>query len=1196
MKIHFKVKLLQLVAGAAALFISQAASLAAPSAELRVDSKWDGGFTGTVTIKNAGSVPINGWTLNFDLNRNIAGSWSAVQKSKSGSTYTFANESWNGKIPVGGSVTFGMQVDGAARDAVFSNAKLNGTAIASTTVGNTGGSNPDGGGTATTDIVFQEDASGELLQFVLAAGTTNYQFKNTGTYSAVSNNPAVATVSVAAGKLVVTAKKAGRASIRITESTSQKKRVIGVRVNNPDGTAPGLPNYLAIGSVSEDATPDLEFWSDFGTATKNKRADIRYIYLNGGASNSIGDGWNWRVLNNGERATRFVEESLRLGMIPFFVWYNIPDSGESYYTDKQHIESATYMQGYFADLKHALEITREAAGGEIVGWVLEPDSLGYFAQNDPGTPDTIVARTDAAYTSGVLKAGVDPAFPNTLKGLVQAINYTIRKYQPTAYFGWQFNLWASPAGGFTNAGITGKGLARLTDTQGLAKGRNAIYREGKAVADYYVSAGILSSDADFISIDKYGLDAGFENKNDDPSQSTWFWNAEHWTNYLVFVNALHDVTGLPVTLWQIPVGRINSSTAISPYTSQRFPSLPNTTRKYEDSAATYFFGDTFSTTAARAAYFGATDGGVSKVTANGNTLTWGEHLSLARDAGVNIALFGPGVGESTDNVGADEDYYWISRVQQYYTNPVTLVANPVGITLPEDPAGNPGGENPGGENPGGENPGGGTATGSIAATLTVVSDWGSGYTANVNLKNTGTAPVTGWTVSFDLDDPITTFWSAKGGTRSGSKVTFTNESWNGVIAPGQTVTFGIQTSSSADKVASNFSVNGQGTGTGGGTGGNTGGDNGGGTGGNTGGETGGGDNGGGTTTPVLPADRVVVGYWQNWNDGNSPYISLRNVDSRYSQVNVSFAESAAGSGTMNFSPLEESKVQFKQDVRTLQQRGTAVVISIGGANSPLELDTATKKAQFITSMKAIIDEYGFNGLDIDLEGHSVILQAGDTDFKNPKTPKIINLISAIRELTDYYGPNFILTAAPETQYITGGYGTYGGAFGGYLPVIHALRDKLTFVHIQYYNTGSQYAYTGVNDPNKDLILSQSTKDFIVAQTEMLIEGFPVGRNASNVFPGLGADKVAIGLPATPSAAPAGGYLAPAEVKKALDYLTTGVSGYANTYKLRRAGGHPGLRGMMTWSVNWDKTTNGGTASNEFVANYSDYFSKLPVNP
>ncbi len=72
------------------------------------------------------------------------------------------------------------------------------------------------------------------------------------------------------------------------------------------------------------------------------------------------------------------------------------------------------------------------------------------------------------------------------------------------------------------------------------------------------------------------------------------------TNYLIFVNALHNTTQLPVTLWQIPVGRINSTTAISPYTNAKFPDLTNTTQNYEDSASTYFFGDTFTTTGTRA--------------------------------------------------------------------------------------------------------------------------------------------------------------------------------------------------------------------------------------------------------------------------------------------------------------------------------------------------------------------------------------------------------------------------------------------------------------------------------------------------------------------------------------------------------------------------------------------------------------------
>ncbi len=138
--------------------------------------------------------------------------------------------------------------------------------------------------------------------------------------------------------------------------------------------------------MSEDSTADLNFWSDFANAGQNKRVDVRYIYLNGGASNSIGDGWNWRVLNDGQRATRFVEESVKLGMIPYFVWYNIPDGGESYYTDKAHIESKTYMEGYFADLRHALEITKEAGGDEPIGWVLEPDFSATSRRTTPERP------------------------------------------------------------------------------------------------------------------------------------------------------------------------------------------------------------------------------------------------------------------------------------------------------------------------------------------------------------------------------------------------------------------------------------------------------------------------------------------------------------------------------------------------------------------------------------------------------------------------------------------------------------------------------------------------------------------------------------------------------------------------------------------------------------------------------------------
>lgn len=331
--------------------------------------------------------------------------------------------------------------------------------------------------------------------------------------------------------------------------------------------------------------------------------------------------------------------------------------------------------------------------------------------------------------------------------------------------------------------------------------------------------------------------------------------------------------------------------------------------------------------------------------------------------------------------------------------------------------------------------------------------------------------------------------------------------------------------------------------------------------------------------------RVVVGYFHNWNAAQAPYIRLRDVNPKYNVINIAFATPVSfGDMTMTFAPTQQSKAEFISDIQFLQSQGRRVQISIGGADAPVELKTTADRDKFVTSMKQIITEYGFDGYDIDLEGTSVILDNGDLNFKSPTTPKINNLISASRELVNYFrgqGRNFWLTAAPETQYVQGGYGNYGTAFGGYLPVLYALHDLLTFVHVQYYNTGSQIALD-------DKIYSQSTADFVVSMTDMLLRGFPVARNTANVFPALREDQVAFGLPATNTgSAPAGGYVSAADLNKALNYLVKGIS-YGGTYVTPKA--YPGLRGIMTWSANWDKTTG-----DQWVNNAYAFFSGLGGN-
>ncbi|WP_342571406.1 glycosyl hydrolase family 18 protein [Paenibacillus sp. FSL R5-0749] len=334
----------------------------------------------------------------------------------------------------------------------------------------------------------------------------------------------------------------------------------------------------------------------------------------------------------------------------------------------------------------------------------------------------------------------------------------------------------------------------------------------------------------------------------------------------------------------------------------------------------------------------------------------------------------------------------------------------------------------------------------------------------------------------------------------------------------------------------------------------------------------------GSSNPGPTGSKWLIGYWHNFDNG-STNIRLRNVSTAYDVINVSFAEPIShGSGTLAFTPYNATVAEFKSDIAYLQSQGKKVLLSMGGANGTIELTDATKRQQFEDSLKSIISTYGFNGLDIDLEGSSLSLNAGDTDFRSPTTPKIINLIQGVKAVKSHFGANFILTAAPETAYVQGGYLSYGGPWGAYLPVIHALRNDLTLLHVQHYNTGSMVGLDGRS-------YAQGTADFHVAMAEMLLQGFHVGDSSGPFFSALRPDQIAIGVPASQQAA-GGGYTTPAELQKALNYLIKGVS-YGGSYTLRQPAGYAGIKGIMTWSINWDAYTN-----NQFSSAHRPFLNGL----
>jgi hypothetical protein len=469
-------------------------------------------------------------------------------------------------------------------------------------------------------------------------------------------------------KLTVKGIASGRTGLKIMTESGQNY-YMGLRINHQDGTLPGLPKYLSIGSVSEDNPDDLEFWRDIDTDATNKEMDIRYIYINGGPSgDNFWQGWqSWSE----SRAGKYAKESLRFGLIPFYVYYNLPDGGESFTRNLEHVRDPLYMSDYFQDLNFFMDEVQDELDGELYGIILEPDFLGYFQQNGVlhlGTnkPDEI---------STVVGADVIGQEAGNIRTLIERINKTIndkRLEGHTIFYGWQLNLWSyAPTSG-------AKGVLRRTDEDDLGweAGRAAIDEAARETTQYGMDAGILTYGADFVSIDKYGLDAMIHQNRENPSDSTWFWTNDHWQNYLRFVSVMKETADKPIVLWQLPIGHINGSETTSAYTGGAFPLLDNSDTKGEDSTTSYFFGDTFTPNdSVRLDYFSQNKANDPKLSVEGNQITWGDHIQEAKDAGVIVALFGAGVGASTDGVGAPatDDYFWIQKVQGYYENgPIPL--------------------------------------------------------------------------------------------------------------------------------------------------------------------------------------------------------------------------------------------------------------------------------------------------------------------------------------------------------------------------------------------------------------------------------------------------------------------------------------------------------------------------------------------
>ncbi|MFJ6164891.1 cellulose binding domain-containing protein [Micromonospora orduensis] len=130
----------------------------------------------------------------------------------------------------------------------------------------------------------------------------------------------------------------------------------------------------------------------------------------------------------------------------------------------------------------------------------------------------------------------------------------------------------------------------------------------------------------------------------------------------------------------------------------------------------------------------------------------------------------------------------------------------VGLAVTSFSANVNGGGNPTTPPPTTPPPGGGAG----CAVKYTANSWNNGFTADVQITNTGSSAVNGWTLTYSLPSgqTVTNAWNATV-SQSGSTVTARNTGHNGSIAPGGTASFGYQgTLNGSYSSPSSFSLNG----------------------------------------------------------------------------------------------------------------------------------------------------------------------------------------------------------------------------------------------------------------------------------------------------------------------------------------------------------------------------------------------------
>ena len=122
-----------------------------------------------------------------------------------------------------------------------------------------------------------------------------------------------------------------------------------------------------------------------------------------------------------------------------------------------------------------------------------------------------------------------------------------------------------------------------------------------------------------------------------------------------------------------------------------------------------------------------------------------------------------------------------------------------------------------------------------------------------------------------------------------------------------------------------------------------------------------------TVNGKLP-QHMVTGYWHNFLNG-SKALKISDVPTYYDMICVAFTGNTSTPGEVTFELDSDlckelggyTKAQFIQDIKDAKAKGQHVIISVGGAEGRIEINSEAAAQRFANGLINIITEYGFEG-------------------------------------------------------------------------------------------------------------------------------------------------------------------------------------------------------------------------------------------